>query len=332
MILYDFNLSFKFSDFGIKISIMEDKLYKTIEYLKELPDFERNSINKVEPQLTKEDLLRVHSKGYVDKLFSQEVEKEIISVYELVDDKGNYHRYNPSEAKFPLKTIFQYELKKAAGSFQCTKITLEKGFCFYFGGGSHHAKEDYGEGFCILNDIVIAIRKLQWESMIEDAWVIDVDAHKGDGTASLTINDNSIKTLSIHMAKGWPLDGEEYINEKVNPSFLPSDIDIPINENEGYSYLVKLEEGLKKLEELSKPQLAIIVLGADPYENDGLLSTEKLKLTLKQMKERDVLIYTFLKEKNIPQAYFMAGRLWWRLLEGLCTVFGACIASKLKIM
>ena len=81
----------------------------------------------------------------------------------------------------------------------------------------------------LLNDIVIAIRKLQAENRIKTAWVIDIDAHKGDGTAALTADDPSIVTLSIHMGRGWPLDGPSHdAAGRINPSFIPSDIDIPV--------------------------------------------------------------------------------------------------------
>jgi acetoin utilization deacetylase AcuC-like enzyme len=194
----------------------------------------------------------------------------------------------------------------------------------------HHAQRDYGSGFCLLNDIVIAIRKLQAENAIKRAWVVDVDAHKGDGTAALTERDDSVKTLSIHMAKGWPLDGEKYIaGGKLNPSFIPSDIDIPIGEDEDQLYVTKLEEGLNLLARQPKADLAVVVAGADAYGKDELPSAKLLKLTLAQLKERDLLVYNFLKNQGIPQAYLMAGGygesswevylqfLEWALLDNL---------------
>ena len=172
----------------------------------------------------------------------------------------------------------------------------------------HHAQRDYGAGFCLLNDIVIAIRKLQAETLIQTAWVIDVDAHKGDGTATLTHGDDSTTTLSIHMAHGWPLDGVPYDSTgKRNPSFIPSDVDIPIAAGEDHLYVSKLKEGLGKLGGLSTPDLAVVVSGADPYEKDELPSTADLKLSLEQMKQRDLLVYQFLKDRDIPRAYLMAG-------------------------
>jgi acetoin utilization deacetylase AcuC-like enzyme len=155
---------------------------------------------------------------------------------------------------------------------------------------------------------VIAIRKLQAEGLIRTAWIIDIDAHKGDGTAALTKGDDSIITLSIHMANSWPLDGDEYDPDgKFNHSFTPSDIDIPMAKGEDHLYIPRLQEGLERLDRWAHPDLALVVSGADPYFKDELPSTGDLKLSLAQLKERDLLTYNFLKQRDIPRAYLMAG-------------------------
>jgi acetoin utilization deacetylase AcuC-like enzyme len=194
----------------------------------------------------------------------------------------------------------------------------------------HHAQKDHGNGFCLLNDIVIALRKLQAEDVIKRAWVIDVDAHKGDGSAALTAGDDSVTTLSIHMAEGWPLDGEKYDRDgKLNPSFIPSDIDIPIAAGEEHLYVTRLKEGLNMLGSRPPADIAVVVAGADPYEKDELPSAQLLQLSLEQLRERDLLIYDFLRKKSIPTAYLMAGGygesawkvytqfLEWALLDNL---------------
>ncbi len=138
---------------------------------------------KIEDQISKDDLLRVHSAEYANKLFSAGLEQEIINTFELIDDLGNYYRYNPANATVPLVRLFDRILKVVAGTTTCCRLALEKKFCFALSGGMHHGQKDYGKGFCMLNDIVIAIRKLQAENRVNTVWVIDVDAHKGDGTA-----------------------------------------------------------------------------------------------------------------------------------------------------
>jgi acetoin utilization deacetylase AcuC-like enzyme len=312
MIIYDKHHRAGLFEFGIKIPVYDSRAAKTFETLANHPmlgpQIHQWYVAKSRGKISKKDLLRVHSTGYVRKLYSDALEKEIVKTFELIDRHGRYYRYNPRDASLPLKDLFGRILERVAGTWQCCNVALAKGFCFYFGGGMHHAQRNYGNGFCLLNDIVISLRRLQAENRIKTAWVIDVDAHKGDGTAALTVEDDSIKTLSIHMARGWPLDGQKYgADGNLNPSFIPSDIDIPIVPGEDRLYLSGLKRGLRRLAKLSRPDIAIVVSGADPYEKDALPSTRGLKLSLDQLKERDQMVYNFLKDKGIPRAYLMAG-------------------------
>lgn len=312
MILYDPGKKFQLTEFGIEIPIDHSRQSKTFDRLMKDPILgkirERWHIDTIEESVTRQDLLRVHSETYVQKLFSEPLENEIIRTFELIDEKGEYYRYSPEKAALPLDRLFERILVKVGGTIQCCRTALDKGFCFFFGGGMHHAQGDFGNGFCLLNDLVIAVRKLQSERRIESAWIIDVDAHKGDGTAAITEGDPTVKTLSIHMARGWPLDGER-IDRKgnLNPSFIPSDIDIGIERGEEGLYTERLEQGLIQLEESGLPDLALVLAGADPYEKDELPSAMELRLTLDQMKQRDLMIYRFLEEREIPRAYVTAG-------------------------
>ena len=312
MILFDDNRNEGLLEFGIQIPVLASRAVNVFEYLKSHqllgPKIDQWHIPKIEEQITKEDLLRVHSREYVEKLYSAELEGEIIRTFELIDKQGNYYRYTPDTATLPLTRLFDRTLVTVAGTVQCCRVALEKNFCFAFSGGMHHAQYSYGAGFCPINDIVIAIRKLQAENRIRTAWVIDTDAHKGDGTAALTRGDDSITTLSIHMAHGWPLDGKKYDRAgNLNPSFTDSDIDIAMARGEDHLYLSRLQEGLNKLGKSSRPDLAVVVSGVDPFEKDELPSTDDLKLSLEQLMQRDLLVYEFLKERRTPKAYLMAG-------------------------
>ena len=312
MILYDPDERMDFLEFGIQIPIFDSKASRTFEVLREDPALGPRAaewhVARVDEILDRRDLLRVHSREYVDRLFSEALEAEIVRTYELQDDQGRPYRYDPLAASRPLALLFERILNRVAGTAQCCRIALKNGFCFYFGGGMHHAQRDYGNGFCLLNDIVIALRKLQAESLIRQAWVIDVDAHKGDGTAGLTLGDATIRTLSVHMARGWPLDGAPRdADGRDNLSFIPSDIDIPIAPGEEPEYNDRLRQGLRQLETLTRPDLAVVVSGADPYVHDTLPSTRRLRMSRAQLLERDRMIYRFLKKRRIPQAALMAG-------------------------
>lgn len=297
--------------YGIEIPLSDDRDFKVFNFL------EKEGIPVIQGfsqdiKLTKEDLAEVHNEEFMSKLYGskEEIRQEIIKTFELVDEKGDYHRYSPEKAQAPLEEMFDSFLLKTKGTIAAVQEALKSGKAFFLGGGYHHAMSFGGRGFCLINDIVIAARWAQRNLGTKLIWVIDVDAHKGDGTAELTHNDPSIKTLSIHMKEGWPLDSEKFDKEgKLNPWFIESDVEIGVSKGEENQYLKKLEEGLLKLESLSneRPDLAIIVQGSDPYEKDQLPSASLLKLTKEQMLERDMLVYNFLNDRNIPQSYVLSG-------------------------
>jgi len=334
MIIYSEGSHDSLERYGILIPIRDSKFRRTFAELRAHPVLgPRQSewyLQQEQRSITREDIRRAHTEQYVERLFSQALEREIIRAFELLDSNGMYNRYDPTRATRPLDKLLERAMYNIGGGYQCCRVALDRGFCFYFGGGAHHAQPDYGKGFCLLNDIVIVLRKAQAEGLIRSAWVIDVDAHKGDGTAVITRGDDSIRTLSVHMAGGWPLDEAEFDpSGRLNPSFIPSDVDIPIDLGEEREYVPRLERGLQELSRISSPDLALVVSGADPYEHDELPSTRSLGLSKKQMMERDTLIYSFLKARDIPSAYLMSGgygeKTWevyyqfleWALLDRL---------------
>lgn len=306
MIFYHPDCDFIFSDYGIEIPVVDDRASAVFLYLKKLYPALCYFDSKLTPLITKEDLLLVHNQDYVDRIFgtNEQLEREMLSCFELVDLNGKYHRYNPKNAKKDFTHALSILLKQTGMTYYSTKFAIEHGFSYFLGGGGHHAMSFAGRGFGLINDIVITLRKLQKENIIKTAWVIDVDAHKGDGTAELTQKDATITTLSIHMSEGWPLDS----GVPTDPWFISSDVEIAIASGEEEQYLDRLKKGLLKLEQnYPRPDVVIVVNGADPYEFDELPSTNKLKLSRKQMLERDILVYEFLLERNIPQSYIMAG-------------------------
>jgi len=312
MVLYSPRKRPPLSAYGIAIPVAPDRSARVFEALCSHADLGPLAaawhIHRDGAMLDREDLLRVHDRGYVERLFSDRAEEEIVRAFELLDENGAYRRYDPSRAVRPLAELARVSLENASAVTQCCRESLERGFCFFLGGGHHHAHYDFGHGFCVLNDTVIALRKLQAEGAVRNAWVIDVDAHKGDGTAALTQNDASIITLSVHMARGWPLDGERTDERgNVKPAFLPSDIDVPVEQREEALYNGKLEAALKELAGRPPADIAVVVSGSDPYEKDTLPSASDLRLTAAQMLDRDLLIWNFLSGRQIPRAYLMAG-------------------------
>lgn len=306
-LVYHPDLSSHLESYGISVPLRDDRSHRTFEALRqEFPgQLELTQIDNWQG-LSKEELKLAHSDEFVESLFDEnKCQEKIIECFELYDDSGNPNRFNPNLAKKSLSEMTQDILLQARGTIESMRSCLKDEMCFFLGGGMHHAMEQRGRGFCLVNDIVVGIRQLQKEKLVKNAWVIDIDAHKGDGTAALTNEDKSISTLSIHMEKGWPLD----VGSGEGPWRLPSTIDIPIPYNGEPEYLEKLERGLVGLREGHSEDLgiAVVVAGADPYEKDALPSSNKLRLTMEQMFERDILVYRFLKSRGIPQCWVMAG-------------------------
>jgi len=160
-------------------------------------------------------------------------------------------------------------------------------------GGTHHAFRDRGEGFCVFNDAAIAARAMQAEAGLARVAIVDCDVHQGNGTAAIFRGDDSVFTFSIHGARNFPFTKEE------------SDLDIELADGTGdEEYLWHLERGLDETLERSRPQLAIYLAGADPYEDDRL---GRLSLTKAGLARRDRHVLGTLHARGIPVAIAMAG-------------------------
>jgi acetoin utilization deacetylase AcuC-like enzyme len=304
MIFYHPDCDLRFSNYGIEIPIKDDRAEKVFNALK----VHDPSLQFVTSQntISQKDLESVHTLEYLNNIFGNEQSlKQAVEVcYELINSDGSFNRYNPENSKSNFYHLRETILLQMAIFLESTNSALDKGFSFFLGGGMHHAMSFGGRGFCLFNDVVFVIKKLQQEKKIKHAWVIDLDAHKGDGTAELTKNDSNISTFSIHMKNGWPLNQ----GNLQDPWFIKSDLDIEIDLGEENIYLEKLDLGLKDFaKKFPQPDLVIVVDGADPSIDDELPSSALLKLSKEQMLERDKLVFNFLKDRNIPMSYCMAG-------------------------
>ena len=312
MVLYNKEAVISFSRYGIGIPSLDSRKSNTIEALLSHPVLGGLAykwyLNDIPSLIKREDLERAHTREYVASLYGPGLEKALIQAYELVDREGHYNRYKPEDSECPLTGLLDDVLRIISGTYLLIRHALDKGFCYYLGGGMHHAHPGFGHGFCVLNDVCVALLKARSEKLFKTAWIIDLDAHRGDGTAEILDTVNDIKTLSVHMADGWPLDFPEYLPDgRLNPSWFPGDIDIGIKEGEEKFYIPRLMEALEWISVKNTPDLAFVLGGVDPYEKDELSSTAPLKMTKKQMLDRDTAVYKFLKARNIPQAWVAAG-------------------------
>ena len=181
----------------------------------------------------------------------------------------------------------------AGGSILTARHALSGRIGFNIGGGFHHAFPGHGEGFCAVNDIAIAIRKLQREHTIRRAMVVDCDVHHGNGTAAVFAGDQSVFTLSIHQFNNYP-------SEKPLSSL---DIHLPDGTGDA-EYLHRLGNGYRAALSMFHPELVMYVAGADPYYDDQLGG---LSLTFEGLMERDRLVIRTALTQNIPVAIVLAG-------------------------
>lgn len=307
-LIYHPTKDYPWTDFGIDIPLTPNRAKQVLALLEQSLGTGLQVTTQFSQEIKKWDLEKVHTQEFIQKLYSDKCDQEILKAYELVNEEGEYCRYNPQKAIRPLREKFDLALLHAAGTFEAGSLALEHGAAYFLGGGMHHAMSFGGRGFCLFNDLVVAAKKLQEQKNLKKIWIVDVDAHKGDGTAEVTEKDTSIDTLSIHMANGWPLVGEKR-NEKgeLHPWFIPSTLDIPIASGEEHLYLSKLEDGLNFLYDKGRADLVFVVNGADPFEEDVLESTKSLNLDKETLLKRDLLLYNKFRDWGIPQAYVMAG-------------------------
>ena len=181
----------------------------------------------------------------------------------------------------------------AGGSMLAARLAMEDGVGFNIGGGFHHAFPGHGEGFCAINDIAIAVRRLQADGRIKRAMVVDADVHHGNGTASVFADDPSVFTLSIHQFNNYP-------SEKPLSS-----LDIHLADGTGDAeYLHRLGNGYRAALAMFRPELIMYLAGADPYMEDQLGG---LSLTFEGLIERDRLVLRTALTQGVPVAIVLAG-------------------------
>lgn len=279
-----------FREYGIEIPLLGNRVLETAEYF----DISSTSF----PMITMDDLELAHDQEFIQRMKS-DPERLVEETYELLKSDGQFHRYNPDKAIKPLSDFIEKAMSNVSGTYFASRKALEKKFCYHLGGGMHHAMSFRPGGFCMFNDLIVSARKLQKEEAVGKIGIIDLDCHKGDGTAEITRNDDSIATFSIHMAKGWPLDGNPS-----GPSFIPSTIDVPVNLED--DYLLLLKNGINRFLE-DEFDICFVVHGVDVWEHDALESSKQIMLTKDQILERDLFVYQSLKERKIPQAWCLGG-------------------------
>lgn len=274
-----------------------------------------------------QDVLLVHTPEYVQKLRTgtlsarEEMELEIPYSPELV-------------RAFWLA---------AGGSILAAEQALQDRVAFNIGGGFHHAFPDHGEGFCMIHDVAVAIRRLQRDGKIRTAMTVDCDVHHGNGTAAIFAGTRTpseplpstsaalnrapnggirrahagdVFTISLHQHNNYPA------------SKPPSSIDVDLPDGIGDDdYLAWLDNALSSGLRQFDPELICYVAGADPYREDQLGG---LALTLDGLKRRDQLVFHVAKARNIPVMVTYAGG-YARKVEDTVTIHCNTVISAKEV-
>ena len=183
--------------------------------------------------------------------------------------------------------------RSSQGTVEAARDALDGGFGMNLGGGTHHAFADSGRGYCLFNDVVLAIRALRREGRLGRAIVVDCDVHQGDGTASLCADDDETFTLSVHGAANYPFHRET----------SDHDVDLPSGTGDG-EYLDALETALARDIPRARPDLLVFLAGADPWEGDAL---GRLALTKPGLRARDELVLDHAAAHGLPVCVTLAG-------------------------
>ncbi len=274
---------------------------------------------------TDKDILLVHTPEYVSKLVTgtlsprEELELEIPYSPELV-------------RAFWLA---------AGGSILASKLALQHGVCINIGGGFHHAFPDHGEGFCMINDVAVAIRAMQRDQKIRTAMTVDCDVHQGNGTAAIFKSTATSsrplpsKSAPVGNSAAYPNTAAPDVftislhQESNYPAWKPpSSIDVNLPDGIGDSdYLAWLDNTLSSGLRQFSPDLICYIAGADPYREDQLGG---LSLTMEGLKRRDLLVFQVAKTRETPVMVTFAGG-YARRIEDTVTIHSNTVLAAIEV-
>src|SRR6202047_2099397 len=264
----------------------------------ELPDF-------VDPQpASDQDILLVHTPQYVQKLKT-----------------GTLSPREEQEMEIPYSPeLVRAFWLAAGGSILAARHALSDRIAINIGGGFHHAFPDHGEGFCMIHDVAVAIRRLQRDDIIRTAMTVDCDVHQGNGTAAIFATKHAPGD-PLPSASGLPLatPGARRKNTVAGDVFTislhqhnnypmwkpPSSIDVDLPDGIGDDdYLAWLDNALSSGLRQFEPDLLCYIAGADAYREDQLGG---LSLTIEGLKKRDELVFRVARARDIPVMVTFAG-------------------------
>ena len=242
--------------------------------------------NLVEPAPASwDDLALVHTPPYLEKLRRGDFQIEELAQLEVPWSEGIVEG-------FRLMTGGSIAAARLAVGARQPKSEPRPHAVVHLGGGLHHAFADHGEGFCVFNDVAVAIRVLLRDGDATSAAVIDLDVHQGNGTAHIFDRDPRVFTFSMHQQHNYPV-------EKPAGSL---DIGLPDATGDA-AYLERLGGALRPVFE-HLPDVVFYLAGADPYEDDQLGG---LSLTKTGLRQRDRMVLQAARHAGVPVVVLLAG-------------------------
>jgi acetoin utilization deacetylase AcuC-like enzyme len=227
--------------------------------------------------LNQENLLAVHCPNYWERLRKRQ----------LTDREQRVSGFVHSNE------LIEREITIMEGTRKAAEIALKSGIGFNIAGGTHHAFYDRGEGFCLLNDQVIASNWLLRNTQIQKILIVDLDVHQGNGTAQLLEKEDRIFTFSMHGENNYPMQKEK------------SDLDVPLKDGiSDKEYLYLLESNLDSIISKFTPDFIFYQCGVDILETDKL---GKLAVTMRGCAERDKIVFKTARQLNAPIVCSMGG-------------------------
>ncbi len=223
------------------------------------------------------DLLRVHSGSYLDALAAGALPPQAERRMGLPWSDRLVHRSRVA----------------VQGTINAAFMALEDGVAGNLAGGTHHAFPDHGEGFCVLNDVAVAIRLLLRSCWISRTLVVDLDVHQGNANAAIFAEDDAVFTFSMHGAKNYPF--------RKPPSSL--DVALP-DATPDAPYLDTLTQHLARAIEQARPDLIFYLGGIDVMEHDRF---GRLALTRAGLHARDRFVLETIHASGCPVVLLLSG-------------------------
>ncbi|WP_263786171.1 histone deacetylase family protein [Salinibacter grassmerensis] len=223
------------------------------------------------------DLRRVHTSDYLTQLA-----------------EGSLSDHAERRMGLPWSERLVYRSRLAVqGTINAALMALTDGVAANLAGGTHHAFPGHGEGFCVLNDVAIAVRVLQAACWVQRVLIIDLDVHQGNANAAVFADDESVFTFSMHGGKNYPFEKP------------PSSLDVPLEDATGdQSYLDTLESYLPQTLDAVQPDLVFYLGGIDVATDDRF---GRLSLTRAGLHARDRYVLEQIQAHNHPVALLLSG-------------------------